>query len=521
VLCSLVSDCSSRDISRPLSRLWRMMLAQVVLGGCLASSLTCSARGETAPGCVSAVGPAATVRSMNVTIPQQGGGTLSAKVFAPEESLQTAPCPCLTMLPGGGAAISSVEWAAVEMARNGYVVVVTLPASAGSTAAYNTAARSGIDFLLSAANPYRAGSDVSRIGAAGWSLGARALSRTQEEDTRLSAIVAWDNLAVSESGDAGSPSCSNVPGTIRIPRVPAMGQASDSCSNGIESKKTAFLHWRNAGVPAYQVVFAGSTHFWWSGSGTQQQRAICNYYTLAWFDRWLKGDLTAAERLLSRSPAGASLQSLLSANFRSAAFFDGIDCADLRTGESPAIAVQPVSVTGCPREIAAMSVSLGGTGVFAFQWQWQPAGAGGQWVNLLPGNNAGPGGETVINVIDATSATLSVRPLAGYSAVSPLQFRCIITGPCGRVASSPAGLAIVACGCSSADIAGGGDAGRDPDGTVDGADFIAFINSFAIGDAAVDPAADIAGGGSGGLAPDGTIDGTDFIEFINAFAIGC
>ena len=56
---------------------------------------------------------------------------------------------------------------------------------------------------------------------------------------------------------------------------------------------------------------------------------------------------------------------------------------------------------------------------------------------------------------------------------------------------------------------------------MDGTDFIAFINSFAIGDAAVDPLADIAGGGDTGLEPDGTIDGTDFIFFINACAIGC
>jgi hypothetical protein len=68
-----------------------------------------------------------------------------------------------------------------------------------------------------------------------------------------------------------------------------------------------------------------------------------------------------------------------------------------------------------------------------------------------------------------------------------------------------------------ADIAGGDPTGGD--GSVDGTDFIAFINSFGIGDASVDPAADVAGGVPSG--PDGTIDGTDFIEFINAFGAGC
>lgn len=67
-------------------------------------------------------------------------------------------------------------------------------------------------------------------------------------------------------------------------------------------------------------------------------------------------------------------------------------------------------------------------------------------------------------------------------------------------------------------------ADRDGDQTVDGSDFIMFINSFAIGDAAVDSSADLAGGGDPNLpegGPDGTIDGTDFIAFINAFGAGC
>jgi uncharacterized membrane protein len=75
--------------------------------------------------------------------------------------------------------------------------------------------------------------------------------------------------------------------------------------------------------------------------------------------------------------------------------------------------------------------------------------------------------------------------------------------------------------CSPADVAGAGETGTEPDGIVDGSDFIAFINSFAIGDASIDALADIAGAGELGDEPDGTIDGTDFIAFINAFAIGC
>ncbi len=48
---------------------------------------------------------------------------------------------------------------------------------------------------------------------------------------------------------------------------------------------------------------------------------------------------------------------------------------------------------------------------------------------------------------------------------------------------------------------------------VDGNDFVAFINSFGIGDPAIDAIADV--------NFDGVIDGNDFVAFINAFAAGC
>jgi dienelactone hydrolase len=239
----------------------------------------------------------------------------------------------VSLLPGGGAGISSVEWAACALAANGYVVSVTKPSSAASTDAYHRAAVSGIDFLASSANPFRAAADPGRVGVAGWSLGARSLTRTQAEDPRVDALVAWDNLALSESGDEGSPACTNQPGTLRTPRVPALGQASDTCATKpADAKKTAYAAWRARGVPAMQVVFAGSTHFLWSASATDAQHGLAHHYTLAWFDRWLKGDTSATARLLSRTVGGTSLGSVLSTRFRSAAFLDGRDCEDLRAG---------------------------------------------------------------------------------------------------------------------------------------------------------------------------------------------
>jgi hypothetical protein len=175
------------------------------------------------------------------------------------------------------------------------------------------------------------------VGAAGWSLGARSLTKNQAEDPRIDAIVAWDNLATSEAGDAGSPSvCQTgrlLTGTQRSPRVPALGQASDQCATTQprESKKTAYDVWRAASVPAMEVVFAGSSHFFWSSTSQSTTHELAHHYTLAWFDRWVKGDRAATARLLARTNvAGKVLADVLSTRFASAAFLDGHDCADLR-----------------------------------------------------------------------------------------------------------------------------------------------------------------------------------------------
>jgi len=177
--------------------------------------------------------------------------------------------------------------------------------------------------------------------------------------------------------------------------------------------------------------------------------------------------------------------------------------------------IPPTSVQVCSNAEAMMSVSATGSGPFSFQWQYALAGAPGVWTNLADGAVAG-----LATAAGSTTSTLTLSSIAA----SGNGFRCTVTSACGSTNSVPAILTTISCPtlpCSLADIAGAGPAGLDPDGIVDGSDFIAFINSFAVGDPTIDPLADVAGGGAAGLSPDGIIDGSDFIAFINAFTVGC
>jgi hypothetical protein len=165
------------------------------------------------------------------------------------------------------------------------------------------------------------------------------------------------------------------------------------------------------------------------------------------------------------------------------------------------ITAQPTSQTTCAGTAVTFSVSAAGASPITYQWL--------------------KGAVPLDADANPTAATPTLT-LTNVQAADAASYSCTLTNICGSVTSNAALLTLVSCGgCSLADIAGGGPDGRSSNGIIDGTDYIAFVNSFAIGDATVDPMADIAGGGDIGLEPDGTIDGTDFIFFINAFAIGC
>jgi hypothetical protein len=164
------------------------------------------------------------------------------------------------------------------------------------------------------------------------------------------------------------------------------------------------------------------------------------------------------------------------------------------------VTAAPQDVSACTTASTGFSVTVRGAGPFTYQWRKNTV---------------------AINTVANPSAATATLTLTNVGPADVASYDCIVTNACGSVTSTAASLTL-AGKCSVADIAGT-DSGpiQCGDSTVDGTDFIAFINSFGIGDATIDPLADVAGGGDTGEDPDGTIDGNDFIAFINAFAIGC
>jgi hypothetical protein len=124
-----------------------------------------------------------------------------------------------------------------------------------------------------------------------------------------------------------------------------------------EANKVAFGFWQEAGVPAYAVAFQGTTHFDFSllpqfpatswcpdlSSGSCRGgwgRPAIEYYTVAWFDRWLKtpgeqGYDDADERLIDDAWEGGAVR--MSFHYKSARDFpdrngDRQHCESIREG---------------------------------------------------------------------------------------------------------------------------------------------------------------------------------------------
>jgi dienelactone hydrolase len=232
-------------------------------------------------------------------------------------------------------------------------------------------------WLVSAANPLRDLVDVRRLGLAGHSLGASAVTEVGNRevpvpavpDLPIRAVVGWDDASLPASLD---------------PRVPTMGQAAESFFTPTpfptppdpDAKLATHRRFVEAGVPSAHLTLRSSTHLEWTYipyllPASSVGERVAMHHTLAWFDRWLKGvpvpgpgardartqRLDATRRLTAptfdgsadRSAIGAGrwepplgnvphtiegdpVAEHLSFRYRSAYAFDGEVCDDVRAG---------------------------------------------------------------------------------------------------------------------------------------------------------------------------------------------
>ena len=259
------------------------------------------------------------------------GATLRGHVFIPPASVPRPKdgYPGVVITDGSIQAYEELYfWAAQDLASKGYMAMTYDVQGQGDSDLFPESctpddcpgvpyqqdynffqgAEDSLTFFLSTANPYADVLDRDRIGLAGHSLGARAVSVVGQCDKRVRAIVAWDNLSAIEN-------CSGVtiPAQYRSDKLlhaPALALTNDYLFNtqpqpdapDPHSKDAGYQQVAKAGLDAQIVTFRGATHLTYTYiplvfQANELSERMASYYTTAWFDRHLRDDPSAFTRL--------------------------------------------------------------------------------------------------------------------------------------------------------------------------------------------------------------------------------
>jgi dienelactone hydrolase len=273
------------------------------------------------------------------------GAKLNARLYSPNPALRERPRPGITFTPGLQSYNEVNSWFAQGLAEAGYMVLIIDPQGQGGSEnlPHNPdgsidcsledcpnvptndfpETESAIDFLVStptapyphAVGPNAAGTptfnplwarlDPGRIGIAGHSLGALAVTPIGQLDPRVKAVVSYDNLDDRLGADV-------VP-SIHAPTLffstdyafPSVLTPKDPANPPNPAQHLgAFDQLVAAGVDAMSITPRASTHYEWgyqpfpaSFPASRYGERVSFHYTLAWFDRYLKGDAKATARL--------------------------------------------------------------------------------------------------------------------------------------------------------------------------------------------------------------------------------
>jgi dienelactone hydrolase len=191
-----------------------------------------------------------------------------------------------------------------------YEPVPSCTTGTSHAAKQNRRVSAGLD---AAYNPFWSLLQPSELGLAGHSYGAAGVSYVGQWDPRVKAIVAWDNLGstTASSRIAGCPHDPAARRTVPITK-PALGISADyflpptpntSLPNPL-AKSTWSLAYSKAGVDTGELIIRGGSHLDFSFIPNQAFGAsyygpdVIDWYTTAWFDKYLKRTGAAADRML-------------------------------------------------------------------------------------------------------------------------------------------------------------------------------------------------------------------------------
>jgi dienelactone hydrolase len=205
-----------------------------------------------------------------------------------------------------------------------YEPVKSCSTGTSHAAKQNRRVRAGLDASY---NPFWQLLNPSELGIAGHSYGAAGVSYVGQWDPRVKAIVAWDDLGGPGPNDApvpgtaggsrtiGEQGCPADPAARKTVPVtkPALGMSADyglpptpnTSLPDPNGKSTWSLNYSKAGVDTGEIIIRGGSHLDFSFIPNQAFGAslrgpdMIDWYTTAWFDKYVKRSPGADRELLS------------------------------------------------------------------------------------------------------------------------------------------------------------------------------------------------------------------------------
>lgn len=279
------------------------------------------------------------------------GQALKATAWAPTKARVkqlgfSEPLPGIVYSGGVLSAEPMYYWFAETMARAGYVVLTYDVSGQGRSEGFSTGnapedLEDALDFFFSDDMPFATRLDHARVGTAGHSMGAGAVQTVGSNGGRVKAISAQSDLHAGYKHD-----------------VPIQGQGADyesfilppepkyGIGPGSREKLAGFDAVRARGVDVQEIVIESGTHLAWAHVSwaytSVWSEAVAAHYSLAWFDRYLLGDVRRRDGEVD--PAGETGTARLtrdydavgghglSAKYTSAWALRGVACEDMTAG---------------------------------------------------------------------------------------------------------------------------------------------------------------------------------------------
>ena len=281
----------------------------------------------------------------HIEFESSGGLAIDANAWYPTSSLladDTGRVPGIVISSGFQGNQKMYYWAAQGLAEAGYLVFTYDVSGQGhsegqSTGPADEELRDALDFFVAPERDWAPQLQADNIGIAGHSMGAGAVQAVGNDNRpEVRAISAWSDLGSDYTGNA-----------------PIQGQGADydawitppvrdDVGPDDPGKLDGFDSVRERGVDVQEIVIESGTHLAWShvtwAYTSTWSEEVALFYTLAWFDKYLAGDLArdgaaATERLTSNYQSTESPGHGLSRKYLSAYSIGGSYCRDQRDRE--------------------------------------------------------------------------------------------------------------------------------------------------------------------------------------------